>query len=122
MTIQRVTCTAAKTTKSGQYDALARAWEKTFFVLPLAHAEGPDHRARLERVVAMTETIAAEAPERLRPLYRHSVGQAHGHLDVVARFGRFPHRNPVLGRASTPEEAAYLAEGDFVHLRPPPRA
>jgi uncharacterized protein (DUF924 family) len=106
--------------RNGQYDALARPWEKTFFVLPLGHAEGPDHLARLERVVAMTETIALEAPERLQPLYRHSVSQARGHLEVISRFGRFPHRNPILGRVSTPEEAAYLAKGDFVHLRPPP--
>jgi uncharacterized protein (DUF924 family) len=68
----------------------------------------------------MTETIALEAPERLRPLYRHSVSQARGHLEVISRFGRFPHRNPILGRVSTPAEAAYLAKGDFVHLRPPP--
>ncbi len=33
------------------------------------------------------------------------------HADLIARFGRFPHRNAVLGRASTPEEAAYLADG-----------
>jgi uncharacterized protein (DUF924 family) len=68
----------------------------------------------------MTETIALDAPGRLQPLYRHSVGQARGHLEVISRFGRFPHRNPILGRVSTPEEAAYLAKGDFVHLRPPP--
>lgn len=106
---------------NGHYDALARPWERTFLVLPLGHTEGPDHLERLERVVAMAETIALGAPERLRPLYRHSVGQARGHRDVIARFGRFPHRNPVLGRVSTPEEAAYLEKGDFVHMRRPPR-
>ena len=37
------------------------------------------------------------------------VRYAVGHRDVIARFGRFPHRNAVLGRADTPEEAAYLA-------------
>jgi Bacterial protein of unknown function (DUF924) len=74
---------------------------------------------RLRRVVAMAERIALETPQRLRPLYRHSVGQARGHLDVISRFGRFPHRNPVLGRASTPEEVEYLDKGDFVHLRRP---
>jgi uncharacterized protein (DUF924 family) len=35
------------------------------------------------------------------------------HRDVIARFGRFPHRNPVLGRKSSPEELAYLADGGF---------
>ena len=106
--------------RHGHFDALTRAWEKTFFFIPLEHAEGTDHRERLERVVAMTEKVALEAPSRLAALYRHSVGQARGHLDVIARFGRFPHRNPALGRASTPAEIAYLEKGEFVHLRRPP--
>jgi uncharacterized protein (DUF924 family) len=104
----------------GQYDRLVWPWEKTFFLLPLAHAEGPDHRARLRRVVALTEAIAEETPPPLRPLYAHSVRQARGHLEVIDRFGRYPHRNQVLGRGSTRAEAAYLAAGDFVHTRPPP--
>ncbi|HET6468834.1 MAG TPA: DUF924 family protein [Geminicoccaceae bacterium] len=106
--------------RNGHYDALAKPWEKTFFFMPLVHAEGPDHLERLERVVAMAERIAREAPRRLRPLYEFSVGQARGHLEVISRFGRFPHRNPILGRASTPEEVQYLEQGDFVHTRRPP--
>jgi uncharacterized protein (DUF924 family) len=107
--------------RNGHYDSLAKPWEKTFFFMPLVHAEGPGHRERLERVLAMTEGIALEAPKRLRLLYRHSVNQVRGHLDVISRFGRFPHRNPILGRPSTREEQSYLDKGDFVHLRPPPR-
>ena len=38
---------------------------------------------------------------------------ARVHLDIIARFGRFPHRNPVLGRKSTPEELAFLKAGGF---------
>ncbi|MGD9617236.1 MAG: DUF924 family protein [Alphaproteobacteria bacterium] len=38
---------------------------------------------------------------------------------MISRFGRFPHRNPILGRPSTPEEQAYIDKGDFVHRRPP---
>jgi uncharacterized protein (DUF924 family) len=106
--------------RNGHYDALTRPWEKTFFFMPLAHTEGPDHRERLARVAAMAERIVFEAPRRLQPLYRFSAGQARGHLEVISRFGRFPHRNPVLGRISTPEEAAYLEKGDFVHARRPP--
>lgn len=108
--------------RNGHYDALTRPWEKMFFALPLAHAEGPDHRERLERVVALAERVALEAPSRLKPLYRFSADQARGHLEVISRFGRFPHRNLMLGRVSTPEEEAYLAKGDFVHTRPPPRS
>jgi uncharacterized protein (DUF924 family) len=108
--------------RNGQYDALTKPWEKTFFFMPLGHAEGPDHRKQLGRVVAMAERIALKAPERLRPLYQHSASQARGHLEVIARFGRFPHRNPILGRPSTSEEQEYLDKGDFVHMRRPPHS
>ncbi|MDO9709408.1 DUF924 family protein [Paracraurococcus lichenis] len=107
--------------RNGQYDALAHPWERTFFFLPLAHAEGPDHRERMIRVVAMAEAVAWSAPEPLLPLYRFSAEQARGHQAVIARFGRYPHRNALLGRASTPEERGYLATGDLVHLRRPPQ-
>lgn len=108
--------------RTGHYDALAQPWEKTFFAMPLAHTEGPDHRQRLERVVALAEKVALDAPDRLRPLYQFSASQARGHLDVITRFGRFPHRNAILGRSSTAEEITYLGDGDFVHKRQPPSA
>ncbi len=49
-----------------------------------------------------------------------SANQARGHRDVIARFGRHPHRNEVLGRQSTPQELEYLATGQLVHTRPLP--
>lgn len=106
--------------RNGHYHALTRVWEKLFFVLPLAHAEGPDHWERLQHVVELAETLAVEAPLQLQPLYRFSAGQARGHCEVISRFGRFPHRNAILGRTSRKEERAYLATGDFVHTRQPP--
>jgi uncharacterized protein (DUF924 family) len=51
---------------------------------------------------------------------QHSASQARGHRDVIARFGRHPHRNAVLNRQSTPEELDYLASGQLVHTRPIP--
>ncbi|TDH64538.1 DUF924 domain-containing protein [Dankookia rubra] len=108
--------------RNGHYDALDHPWEKTFFFLPLAHAEGPDLRERLIRVSAMAEVLACSAREDLRPLYRFSADQARGHRAVIARFGRYPHRNATLGRASTAEEDAYLASGELVHRRRPPLA
>jgi uncharacterized protein (DUF924 family) len=105
---------------NGHYDLLAHPWEKTFFFMPLGHAEGPDHAARLARAVSLSERIAREAPAALKPLYQHSISQARANLELIQRFGRFPHRNAVLGRASTPEEAAYVAKGDFIHHRAPP--
>jgi uncharacterized protein (DUF924 family) len=38
---------------------------------------------------------------------------AEDHADIIRRFGRFPHRNPILGRVTTPEEQAFLDEGGF---------
>jgi uncharacterized protein (DUF924 family) len=38
---------------------------------------------------------------------------ANLHKDIIVRFGRFPHRNPILGRTSTPEELAFLKSGGF---------
>jgi uncharacterized protein (DUF924 family) len=98
----------------GHYAALERPWEKTFFFLPLGHSESLVH---LETAVAMAEAIVPDVPAALRPLFEHSVSQARGHRDVVARFGRQPHRNAILGRASTDDELAYLAKGELVHQR-----
>jgi uncharacterized protein (DUF924 family) len=98
----------------GHYGKLQTVWEKTFFVLPLGHAEELD---LLERVVALCEALVHEAPAHLQRIYAFSASQARGHRDVVARFGRQPHRNAVLGRTSTEVELAYLASGELVHRR-----
>ena len=105
---------------NGHYDALTQPWEKTFFFLPLAHAEGPGHLHRLDRVVALAENVTLDAPERFRMYYQFSLSQARANRDLIARFGRYPHRNDILGRLSTPEEAEYVKTGNFVHLRRPP--
>jgi uncharacterized protein (DUF924 family) len=98
----------------GLYDQLPAVWEKTFFMLPLGHSE---RLADLDRCSALADALIAEAPPPLRRLYEYSAAQARGHRDVLARFGRQPHRNAALGRTSTPEELAYLADEDFVHRR-----
>jgi uncharacterized protein (DUF924 family) len=105
---------------NGHYDALTQPWEKTFFFLPLAHTEGPGHLHRLDRVVALAENVTLDAPERFRMYYQFSLSQARANRDLIARFGRYPHRNDILARASTPEEAEYVKTGNFVHLRRPP--
>ena len=103
--------------RNGHYEALTSLYEKFFHFLPLAHAEGPDHLERLKRIVAVSEQAIDEAPEHLKPVWQFSLSQAQANLEVICRFGRFPHRNEVLGRASTAEELVYLAKGDFVHMR-----
>jgi uncharacterized protein (DUF924 family) len=101
----------------GHYASLGIPWERTFFFLPLGHS---DELGDLEAAVALAEALVRQAPARLRRILEHSAAQARGHRDVIARFGRHPHRNEVLGRQSTPEELAYLAGGQLIHTRPLP--
>jgi uncharacterized protein (DUF924 family) len=101
----------------GHYAALETPWEKTFFLLPLGHSE---ELAHLEHAVALAAELALGAPPELRKVLEHSASQARGHRDVIARFGRQPHRNALLGRQSTPEELEYLARGELVHKRAVP--
>jgi uncharacterized protein (DUF924 family) len=105
--------------RNGHYHALTRPWEKTFFLLPLGHVEGPGHLDRMRRLEALAEAIALDAPERLRPIFQFGVGRVQDHRDVIVRFGRFPHRNTILGRISTAAEAAYLRQGDPTRLPSP---
>lgn len=82
--------------------------ERSFFYLPLEHSE---NRAAQEQAVALYTALAAEAPTPIKAYLEHSAEFARGHRDIIARFGRFPHRNAVLGRANTPAEADYLRDG-----------
>ena len=111
---QKALSLALRGIEVGHYPALATPWEKTFFILPLGHSEELTH---LETVVKLAEKLVEEAPAELREALEHSASQARGHRDIIARFGRHPHRNPVLGRQSTPEEIEYLAKGQLVHTR-----
>jgi len=79
-----------------------RAFEpllRVFFYLPFTHSEDLEDQ---ERCVALNRASC--------PMYeKHAVG----HRDIIRRFGRFPHRNPILGRETTPEEQAFLDAGGF---------
>ncbi|QRK12130.1 DUF924 domain-containing protein [Archangium violaceum] len=73
-----------------------------FFYLPFEHSEDI-HDQRL--AVFLFEVLALQDPGSAE-----SLEYARRHHDIIARFGRFPHRNARLGRESTPEEAAFLQE------------
>lgn len=90
----------AKSAVDAGHDRAGPPSLRVFFYLPFEHAESLDEQ---RRAVALHEAMGA--PE----LTRYAVL----HHDVIARFGRFPHRNAILGRASTPEEEAFLAGGGF---------
>lgn len=82
------------------------AVERMFLALPFRHAEDVEAQ---KRGVALAVTDALTAPPLLKDFLVYSVDWARKHLDVIVRFGRFPHRNKALGRTSTPEELEYLA-------------
>ncbi len=93
------------------------AMERNFFWLPLGHSED---LALHERSVRHAEEESANAPSHLKALYEFGVSQAEAARSVIARFGRHPHRNEILGRTSTPEELEYLRTETPPHLRQPP--
>jgi uncharacterized protein (DUF924 family) len=82
------------------FDRSTDTFLRAFFYMPLEHAEDLGLQ---ERCVELMEALGD--PEFIK--------YARIHRDVIARFGRFPHRNPVLGRTSTREELQFLAEGGF---------
>jgi len=102
---------------NGHFDALETVWEKAFYQLPLGHWEGPDHLERLDEAIEIAKNNLADAPENLKPLYEFGTQQPVLGKNVIARFGRHPHRNAVLGRQSTPAELEYLKIGEFPHQR-----
>jgi len=79
--------------------------ERVFLYLPLEHAELPEMQ---ERSVSLYQALANEATADERALFDGFLDYARKHRDVVARFGRFPHRNAILERPSTPDELEFL--------------
>ena len=82
------------------YDRQVSPELRRFFYLPFMHSEELPEQ---ERSVTLNQDLGD--PE-IAQWARH-------HRDIVARFGRFPHRNAILGRDTTPEEAKFLEESDF---------
>ena len=80
--------------------------QKVFFYMPLQHAES-------RKVQAKSVALFNRLAESVSPTYRETfltVAQfAELHKDIIDQFGRFPHRNALLGRKNTPEEDEYLA-------------
>jgi uncharacterized protein (DUF924 family) len=72
---------------------------RLFLYLPFGHSEAP---ADQERSVALAQALGEP-----------DLSHAKRHRDIIRRFGRFPHRNPILGRVMTAEEQRYLDEGGY---------
>jgi uncharacterized protein (DUF924 family) len=94
----------ARTAISAGHDKQVEANLRQFFYLPFEHSEDmPDQ----DHAIALFTTLRDEAGDA------EGLKWAEMHRDIIVRFGRFPHRNPCLGRTTTPNEQAFLEEGGF---------
>src|SRR5215208_5550215 len=91
---------AAKRAVARGFDRKLPLPKRNFFYLPLMHSE---NLADQERCVALSRQSADENTLKFAEL----------HADIIRRFGRFPHRNAILGRSTTSEEQAFLDAGGF---------
>ncbi|MGA9368751.1 MAG: DUF924 family protein, partial [Steroidobacteraceae bacterium] len=89
-------------------DAALTPVERIFFYMPLQHAELRDAQ---EESVAAYRRLINEAPAELSAMFASALESAELHRSIVARFGRFPHRNRALGRANRAEEEKHLDQG-----------
>lgn len=90
---------AARAALAARQDAAIEPMLRLFLYLPFAHSEDVADQALS---VGFNRSLGAEWEEHAR-----------GHQDIIARFGRFPHRNALLGRVTTAEEQAFLDGGGF---------
>lgn len=96
-------------------DALALSFARDFLRRGHDLALPPDLRLFFYLPFTHSEDLADQevSPQRRRALGPRLERHAAAHVDIIRRFGRFPHRNALLGRETTPAEAAFLATGGF---------
>lgn len=82
--------------------------ERAFLYMPLQHSEELSHQ---DESVERFRRLAGQVPMAQVDLFRGFLGHAEQHRRMIARFGRFPHRNRILGRESTQAEQEFLAAG-----------
>lgn len=80
---------------------------RLFVYLPFEHSEA---LADQDQAVSLFQNLQTQAPASLADAVAAFVDYAHKHREVIARFGRFPHRNQRLGRVSSPEELDFLSQ------------
>ena len=93
---------AARTLVDSGADRQLEPQQRAFAYMPFEHAED----ARMQECAVELFGRLAQEHEG----FTEMLDYAHRHRGVIARFGRFPHRNPILGRASTPDELQYLGQ------------
>lgn len=80
---------------------------RAFFYLPLMHSESIDDQ---ELCVSLFQAFADELEGKARERISHNLRFAIAHRDIIAKWGRFPHRNAILQRTSSPDELAFLTQ------------
>ena len=83
--------------------------ERLFLSMPLLHAEDIAHQKRVGQIA---RELQRTAPPELAKMCAMHVEQSDKYTGLIERFGRFPHRNEILGRENTPEEDQLLATWD----------
>jgi uncharacterized protein (DUF924 family) len=99
---------ALRVTRRGVADGHLEAlttMEQAFLLMPFQHCEDLDCQ---REGMALFERLLASAPPPWRAVAENVVNYARLHLELIERFGRFPHRNAILGRTSTRAELEYL--------------
>jgi len=86
-------------------DRQLRPAERVFYYLPLEHSEKLENQ---NHSVELFQALADEVPEAWQETFEGFLDYAIRHQVIIERFGRFPHRNALLGRTSTPEELDFL--------------
>ena len=92
--------------ENGEQGSLTEV-EQSFLFLPLEHSESLAHQ---DLCVTLFESLVQMARPAFRPLCERSLDYAYQHRDIIRKFGRFPHRNAILGRENTEDEMRYLSK------------
>lgn len=94
----------ARKAVSAGFDRQVEPQLRPFFYLPFEHSEDLADQDECIRLCTLHKDATGDA---------ETLKWAEIHRDIIVRFGRFPHRNPALGRITTPKEQAFLDEGGF---------
>jgi len=100
---------AAKDGIASGFDTRLNLDQRTFFYMPFEHSET---RLNQYTAVGLFTSLRDQAPAERKSELGNSLRVAQKHRDIILRFGRFPHRNNVLGRTSTEAELAFISQGE----------
>jgi uncharacterized protein (DUF924 family) len=86
-------------------DGALNVIERLFFYMPLQHSESQDVQ---DESVSAYRRLVTDSPMELRSTFEKSLAWAEQHREIIRQFGRFPHRNRILGRTNTTAEEEFL--------------